>query len=63
MNILELKQLERCYGKTKVLRGLNMNVPKGKIYGFLGRNGAGKTTTIKIILGLIKHHGGNNSSI
>lgn len=58
MNIFELKQIERNFGKNKVLKGLDLNIPKGKIYGFLGRNGAGKTTTIKIILGLIKYHGG-----
>ena len=47
MDILELEELERYYGKTKVLNGLGLHVPKGKIYGFLGRNGAGKTTTIR----------------
>lgn len=59
MNILEIKNLDQYYGKHKVLDGLNVNVPKGKIYGFIGRNGAGKTTTIRIILGLIRFHQGS----
>lgn len=58
MYALELNNLVRYYGKNKVLDGLCIKVPKGKIYGFLGRNGAGKTTTIRIALGLIRHHGG-----
>lgn len=43
---------------TDVLKGININVRKGSIYGFLGPNGAGKTTTIKSILGLIKPDSG-----
>jgi bacitracin transport system ATP-binding protein len=59
MNILEIKDLYQHYGKHKVLDGLNVNVPKGKIYGFIGRNGAGKTTTIRIILGLLRFRSGS----
>lgn len=59
MNILEIKDLNQYYGKQKVLDGLCVNVPKGKIYGFIGRNGAGKTTTIRIILGLIRFRSGS----
>lgn len=61
MNILELENIVRYYGRNKVLDGLCVHVPQGKIYGFLGRNGAGKTTTIRIILGLIQYHGGKVS--
>ena len=50
--ILTTKNLEKQYGKFKALNGLNMNVPKGSIYGFVGRNGAGKTSLIRIICGL-----------
>ena len=46
------KDLTKVYGKKKVLDGINMNVPKGAIYGFVGKNGSGKTTTMRIILGL-----------
>lgn len=58
MGFLELENVTRSYGRTKVLDGLSLRVPRGRIYGFLGRNGAGKTTTIRIILGLIRGGGG-----
>ncbi len=51
---IEIKGLEFSYGRNKVLKGVDMEVPKGAIFGFLGRNGAGKTTTIKLMLGLLK---------
>jgi ABC-type multidrug transport system ATPase subunit len=43
------------------LRGLNLEVPAGSIFGFLGRNGAGKTTTIKVMLGMARPSGGGVS--
>lgn len=46
------KGLSKHYGRFKALDGLDMNVPKGSIYGFIGRNGAGKTTLIRLICGL-----------
>lgn len=51
---IEIKDLHFSYGKKQVLKGLNLEVPQGAIFGFLGRNGAGKTTTIKTLLGLQK---------
>ncbi len=50
--ILTTKELTKNYGKFKALDGLTMNVPKGSIYGFIGKNGAGKTTLIRTICGL-----------
>ncbi len=50
--ILQTNQISKKYGSFNALSGLNMNVPKGSIYGFVGRNGAGKTTLIRIITGL-----------
>ena len=50
--ILETNDLKKQYGKFKALDGLTMHVPKGSIYGFVGKNGAGKTTLIRIICGL-----------
>ena len=44
--------LAKSYGTLRAVSGLNLNVPRGAIYGFLGRNGAGKTSTIKMLLGL-----------
>jgi ABC-2 type transport system ATP-binding protein len=50
---------EKTYGEIRAVRGINLNVPRGAIYGFLGRNGAGKTTTIKMLLGLIRPTAGS----
>ena len=47
-----LQRLCKQYGRTKALSGLDMHVPKGSIYGFVGKNGAGKTTLIRLICGL-----------
>lgn len=49
MNAIEVKNLEKSYGSFKALKGINLSVSRGEIFGFLGPNGAGKTTTIKII--------------
>lgn len=50
--ILQTKNLCKYYRQFKALNGLTMNVPKGSIYGFVGRNGAGKTTLIRLVSGL-----------
>jgi ABC-2 type transport system ATP-binding protein len=50
--------LEKIYPQVRALDGLNLSVPRGAVYGFLGRNGAGKTTTIKTLLGLVRPSGG-----
>lgn len=47
-------KLVKVYSEVRAVDGLNMNVPRGVAYGFLGRNGAGKTSTIKILLGLLR---------
>ena len=51
--------LAKHYGKTRAVDGLDLNVPRGSVYAFLGRNGAGKTTTIKTLLGLVRPTGGS----
>lgn len=51
-HILQTENLCKSYGKFKALDNLTINVPKGAIYGMVGRNGAGKTTLIRIITGL-----------
>lgn len=61
MNILQTKNLYKSYGKQIVLNGLNISVPKGAIYGLVGKNGAGKTTLIRIICGLQKQNVGDLS--
>lgn len=52
--VLETKALTRKYHKQTAVDGVNIHVPKGCIYGLLGRNGAGKTTTLRMIMGLVK---------
>ncbi len=50
--ILKTNELCKTYKNFHALNGLTMNVPKGAIYGFIGKNGAGKTTLIRLICGL-----------
>lgn len=50
--VLTTRGLTKHYGHFKALNSLTMHVPKGSIYGFVGRNGAGKTTLIRLICGL-----------
>lgn len=58
MNAIEIKNLTKNFGAKQALSGLNMTVPAGSIYGFIGENGSGKSTTEKIICGLIPPSGG-----
>lgn len=57
-NILEIKDLVVDYGIIRALKGINMEVPKGKIVAVLGANGAGKTTTMHAISGVAKSASG-----
>lgn len=52
--IIETSQLAKSFAGRPALSGLDLRVPRGSIYGFLGRNGAGKTTTIKTLMGLLR---------
>ncbi len=58
MNAIEIKGLTKNFGNTQALKGLNMTVPVGAIYGFIGENGSGKSTTEKLICGLLVPNGG-----
>ena len=49
-----LSAVSMRFGREDVLRGVELRVPAGKTYAFLGRNGAGKTTTIRLLMGLLK---------
>ena len=51
--------LSKKYGGYSVVQNVSMHVPKGQIYGLLGRNGAGKTTIMKMVLGLVKKDSGS----
>lgn len=59
--VLEITDLKKYYGQHKVLKGVNMTVNKGDIYGLVGKNGAGKTTLFKVVLGLSAINGGKVS--
>lgn len=54
MYAIKTENLTKKYGDFVAVNSLNLNVKKGKIFGFLGPNGAGKTTTILMLLGIIK---------
>jgi len=57
--IIETKDLTKKYDGQIRVDCVNLHVPKGKVYGLLGRNGAGKTTTMKMLLNLVKPTGGD----
>ncbi len=57
--MVKIRGLKKAYGNFSVLRGLNMNINDGDIYGFLGRNGCGKTTTMNIIADIIEKDDGD----
>ena len=59
--ILETHNLEKSYKNIKAISNLNMHIPKGSIYGLIGKNGAGKTTLIRVICGLQKPSSGTYS--
>jgi ABC-2 type transport system ATP-binding protein len=56
--VLEVQNLTKSYGRFQALRGLDLTVNEGEVYGFLGRNGAGKTTTIRILMGITRASSG-----
>lgn len=59
MNAVEIKNLSKNFGSKQAVSSLNMTVPMGAIYGFIGENGSGKSTTEKMICGLIPTSGGS----
>ena len=59
MNAIEIKNLSKSFGPKQAVCGLDMTVPMGAIYGFIGENGSGKSTTEKMICGLIPADGGS----
>jgi ABC-type multidrug transport system ATPase subunit len=53
-NAIEIRQLHYRAGRAFEIKQLDLNVPPGAVYGFLGPNGSGKTTTIRLVLGLLR---------
>jgi beta-exotoxin I transport system ATP-binding protein len=56
--VIKAEGLTKSYGKVQALRGVDLEVQQGEIFGFLGPNGAGKTTTIRCLLDLIRPNSG-----
>ena len=61
MDAIYAEALSKTYGEKKAVDDINLVVPEGSIYGFIGRNGAGKTTTQKMVCGLARPSSGNVS--
>jgi len=57
--MIRARGLKKSFGGFEALKGIDLNVEKGEIYGFLGHNGAGKSTTMNILAGLSKADSGN----
>lgn len=53
-NLVEIKELGKCYGKKKVMNNLSLSLESGRIVGILGPNGSGKSTLIKMMAGVLK---------
>ena len=62
-NIIDVRNLTKVYGGRAVVDHVNITVPKGKIYGFLGPNGSGKTTTIRMLCGLLTPDDGEGTCL
>ena len=54
MNVLTIQGLSKAFGGQKIIDNLNMTVPEGSVFGFIGQNGAGKTTTMKMLVNLVR---------
>lgn len=61
LNVIEVSQLTKRFGKFQALKGLGLHVQMGEVHGFLGPNGSGKSTTIRVLLGLLRKSGGQVS--
>lgn len=52
MNAVELRAIDKSFGKLKAVENLTLDVPRGSVYGFIGPNGSGKTTTLRMIMNI-----------
>lgn len=60
MNAINIENLNKYYdGKINALNDINLIIPKGEIFGFLGPNGSGKTTTVRILNGILSATSGH----
>lgn len=61
MSAIEVKNLSKDFGESRVLDSISFSIPQGEIFGFLGPNGSGKTTAIRVINGVLERSGGDIS--
>ncbi len=54
MSIISLQNIRKTFGKFEAVKNLNIEIEKGRVFGFIGPNGAGKTTTLSMISGILK---------
>ncbi|ANU26687.1 ABC transporter ATP-binding protein [Planococcus versutus] len=59
MTVLKTTNLTKTFGEFTALDGVNIEVKKGEVYGFIGPNGSGKSTTLRVLLGILKATGGS----
>ena len=52
-SVIRTRALTKRYGELRAVDGVDLDVPEGDVYGFLGANGSGKTTTVRMLLGLV----------
>ena len=52
MNVVEIENITKTFGRVRAVNDLSLNVPQGSIYGFIGPNGSGKTTTLRMIMNI-----------
>ena len=57
--MISIKGLAKKYDSLLAVDGIDLEIPKGELFGFLGPNGAGKTTTLKLLVGLLKTTSGS----
>ena len=60
--MIEVRELRKSFDGFEALRGLNIHVPKGAVYGLVGPNGAGKSTVIRHLAGICRQDGGETTS-
>ena len=60
-HVIEARELSRVYNGKRVVDNVSFRVPRGCVFGFLGRNGSGKTTTIRMLLGLTSPSAGSST--
>lgn len=60
---IDVHGLVKCFGDTTAVNGIDIQMPRGQVWGFLGPNGSGKTTTIRMICGLLKISAGSGTCL